>query len=90
MDFEWDPAKARANFLKHGVEFSEAAVAIEDPRSRHQPDPDAEGEERYIALGLDGLGRVLVAVYAYRGEAVRIISVRKASKRERAQYEAFL
>jgi len=36
MDFEWDPAKARANFLKHGVEFSEAALAIEDPRSRHQ------------------------------------------------------
>ena len=62
MDFEWDPAKARTKLLKHGVEFAEAAVAIEDPQSRHQPDPDAEGEDRYVAPGLDGLGRVLVVI----------------------------
>lgn len=73
MDFEWDPAKARANRLKHGVEFAEAAVAVEDPQARHQPDPDAEGEDRYVALGLDGLGRVLVVIYTYRDETVRII-----------------
>lgn len=56
MDFEWDPAKARSNFLKHGVDFTEAAIAIEDPYSRHIEDPDAEDEERFIALGMDGLG----------------------------------
>jgi len=90
MDFEWDPAKARANLLKHGVDFAEAAIAVEDPCSRHIADPDAEGEERFIALGMDGLGRVLLTIYAFRNEHIRIISARKASKDERARYEEYL
>ncbi len=90
MDFEWDSAKARANLLKHGVDFAEAAIALEDPYSRHIADPDAEGEERFVALGMDGLGRVLLAVYAYRNEHIRVISARKASKDERARYEEYL
>jgi len=88
--FQWDPAKARANRLKHGVAFAEAVVAIEDRYSRHMPDPDAEGEARFIALGMDGLGRILVTVYAYRNETIRIISARRASRNERAQYEEYL
>jgi len=90
MDFEWDPAKARANLLKHGVDFAEAAIAVEDPYSRHIADPDTEGEERFIALGMDSLGRVLLTIYAFRHEDIRIISARKASKDERARYEEYL
>ena len=90
MDFEWDPVKARANLLKHGVDFAEAAIAVEDPCSRHIADPDAEGEERFIALGMDGLGRVLLTIYAFRNEHIRVISARKASKDERARYEEYL
>ena len=88
--FQWDPVKARANVLKHGVDFAEAAIAIEDPYSRHMTDPDAEGEERFIALGMDGSGRILLAVYAYSDETIRIISARRASRDERAQYEEYL
>jgi len=90
MDIEWDPAKARSNLLKHGVDFAEAAIAIEDPCSRHMEDPDAEDEERFIALGRDGLGRILLTIYAFRNEHIRIISARKASKDERARYEEYL
>jgi len=90
MDFEWDSTKAQANLLKHGVEFTEAAIAIEDSCSRHIADPDAEGEERFIALGMDGLGRVLLTIYTIRYEYIRIISARKASKDERARYEEYL
>lgn len=90
MDFEWDPAKARSNRLKHAVDFAEAAVAIEDPHSRHMSDPDAKDEARFVALGMDGLGRILLTAYTHRNDAVRIISARKASKRERMQYEGFL
>jgi uncharacterized DUF497 family protein len=89
-DFQWDPAKARANLLKHGVAFAEAVIAIEDPYSRHMLDPDAEGESRFIALGMDGLGRILITVYAYRNETIRIISARRASRNERAKYEEYL
>jgi uncharacterized DUF497 family protein len=88
--FQWDPAKARANVLKHGVDFAEAVIAIEDPYSRHMAGPDAEGEARFIALGMDGSGRILVTVYAYRNETIRIISARRASRDERAQYEEYL
>ncbi len=90
MDFAWDSAKARGNLLKHGVDFAEAAVALEDPYARHIADPDAEGEERFIALGRDGRGRVLLVVYAFRNEHIRVISARKASKDERARYEEYL
>jgi uncharacterized DUF497 family protein len=89
-DFQWDPAKARANLLKHGVDFAEAVIAIEDPYSRHRPDPDAEGEVRFIVLGMDGLGRVLLVVYAYSDENIRIISARGASRNERVHYEEYL
>ena len=89
-DFQWDPAKARANLLNHGVDFADAVIAIEDPHSRHMPDPDAQGEARFVALGMDGLGRILLVVYAYGDETIRIISARRASRNERAQYEKYI
>ena len=88
MDYEWDPAKAAANFKKHGVRFADAALSLEDPLGLSIPDPDTSGEARLIFLGADPAGRVLVTVYTMRGRSTRIISSRKASRAERRAYEA--
>ena len=85
-DFEWDLEKAAANLRKHGVDFADAATIFEDPRCASVRDPDASGEERFVCLGADLSGVVLVAVYIWRGPAVRIISARRASRTERERY----
>ena len=85
---EWNPGKARSNALKHGVDFADAAVALEDLHSITIEDPDAADESRYIAIGSDPKGRVLITVFAHRDRSIRIISSRKASKRERRRYES--
>jgi len=87
MDFEWDSAKARANARKHNVDFADAAIALTDESAITIPDPDSEDEDRFVSLGMDPTGRVLVTVITYREEKVRIISSRKASKGERRKYE---
>jgi uncharacterized protein len=87
MDYEWDPAKAKANARKHGVDFADAAIALSDDSAVTIPDPDSEDEERFVSLGVDPNDRVLVTVFTHRGERIRIISSRKASKGERRQYE---
>lgn len=87
MGYEWDPAKARANFAKHGVRFADAATVLEDDPALTIRDPFSGDEERWVTLGRDLLGRVLVAVYAWRGENVRMISARLATPREIEQYE---
>jgi uncharacterized protein len=87
-DVEFDPAKARANLRKHRVSFADAEQALRDPQAVTIEDPDAVGEQRFVTLGTDTLGRVLVVAYALRGDRVRLISARKASKGERGQYHA--
>ena len=84
---EWDPDKARLNARKHGVSFADAVASLEDERALTVRDPSFNEEERWVTMGLDGLGRVLVVVYTWRGESVRLISARKATARERRQYE---
>lgn len=84
---EWDPAKAHANYKKHGIRFADAATVPSDPQALTILDPFSVAEERWITVGLDALGRLLVVVYAWRGENVRLISARKATPREREQYE---
>lgn len=84
---QWDPKKAAANLHKHGVDFADAATVFSDERALTLRDERSE-EERYITLGLDALGRVLVVVYTWRGDALRLISARKATPRERRQYGA--
>ena len=74
---EYDPAKAAANLKKHGVSFAHA-----------DEDPDAQGEFRYVTLGMDALGRLLVVTHTSRAERTRIISARKASATEAEQYHA--
>jgi uncharacterized DUF497 family protein len=83
-EFEFDPAKAKANLRKHGVAFSDAEQALRDPNALTIEDAEGEGEgeQRFITLGMDALGRILVVIHAQRGERVRIISARKASRGE--------
>lgn len=85
--YEWDPAKASANFGKHRIRFADAALSLEDPAARTMADPDSEGEARFVCLAADPMGRVLVTVFTVRGHRVRIISSRKASRAERLSYE---
>lgn len=86
MALEWDPKKAEANLRKHGVRFTEAWAVLEDPSALTIEDPHPD-EMRHVTIGLDSLGRILVVSYTWRGERIRVISVRKASRRERKQYE---
>lgn len=87
MRFEFDPSKAAENQRKHGVSFADAEGVFADPLAVHCADPDSEGEERLIAVGLGSAGQVLVVVYAMREQNIRLISVRRATKREVKSYE---
>ena len=88
VDFEFDPAKARSNLRKHGVSFAHAEQALRDDMAVTVEDPDAVGERRFVTLGRDALGRVLVVIHTPRGERTRVISARKASRGESEQYHA--
>jgi len=88
MEYEWDTAKAKANLRKHRISFADAALALEDPRALTMADPDASGEQRFVSLGSDPNGRVLVTVFTPRERRTRIISSRKASLNERRTYES--
>ena len=86
MDFQWNPRKAAANLQKHGVDFADAVGVFFDDLAL-TIDDEGSAEERYVTVGMDSLGRILVVVYTWRGKAIRIISVRKADTTERKQYE---
>ncbi len=86
MEFEWDPKKAEANRRRHGIEFLDAVVVFDDDRGITLLDENPT-EERYVTFGMDAQGRVLAVSYTLRGNTIRIISARKATARERAQYE---
>ena len=88
MRFEFDPDKAKANLNKHKISFSHAEQALRDPFALTIEDPDSEDEARFVTLGMDSIGRVLVVVHTPRGGATRLISARKASKGESEQYSA--
>jgi uncharacterized protein len=87
MMYIWDPEKAAENLRKHGVRLSYGADVLEDVYALPREDPRAYGEQRWVTVGIDGLGRVLTVVYTYRGEQIRLISTRPASRREREYYE---
>lgn len=88
MNFEWDPGKARQNRRKHRVSFHEAATVFGDPLAVTFPDPDhSASEQRFITVGMSSAGRVLMVAHTERGEYFRIISARKATQRERKEYE---
>jgi uncharacterized DUF497 family protein len=88
MDFEWDPAKGRANESKHGVSFSEASEVFGDDHASTVPDPDHSAEEdRHLIFGISKAGRFLVVSYTQRNNRVRLISARQMTPRERRAYE---
>jgi uncharacterized protein len=87
MAYEWDPDKAKANLLTHHIRFADAVIALEDERALTIRDVYSEQEERWVTLGMDAFGRVLVVVYTWRAENIRLISARLATPRERRQYE---
>jgi uncharacterized DUF497 family protein len=88
MDFEWDDAKAESNERKHGVSFTEAMTVFADPLSITGYDPrHADDEDRFLSMGTSVDGRLLVVSHTDRGETVRIISARVATRRERKDYE---
>ena len=84
--YEWATSKARQNEMKHGVSFADTSAIFEDPRALTL-DQVVGGEERHVTIGTDSFGRVLVVVYTWRGERIRIISARKATRSEVRQYE---
>jgi uncharacterized protein len=86
VTFQWDPDKARANLRKHRVDFADAATVFEDPRALTRDDPHPR-EERFVTLGIDALGRLLVVSWTSRDDEFRIISARRASRPEARQYE---
>ena len=88
MRSEWDPPKAEANLLGHGVSFAEVVTVLEDDHALTREDPAASDEPRFVTLGLSNLGNLLVVVYTYREpDAIRVISAWKASNRQRQAYE---
>jgi len=88
LQFVWDRAKAAANLQKHGVDFTEAATAFGDPLSITIPDPaHSEGEERWLLVGQTTAGKLLVVAHTERGDEIRLISARLATRRERENYE---
>ena len=86
MSFQWDPSKAALNRRKHRVDFADAVGVFEDPHAITLDDPHPK-EPRYVTMGVDTLGRVLVVSWTGRGESIRLISARPASPRERLLYE---
>ncbi len=88
VEIEFDPVKAKANLRKHRVSFADAEQALRDPFAVTMEDPDAVGEQRFLTLGMDALGRILVVVHSPRGNRIRLISARKASRGEAEQYHA--
>ena len=88
MRFEWDPAKAADNVVKHGVSFEEAATVFRDPLSATGPDPDHSfGEERFVTFGVSTGDRLLVIAHTEQRDTIRIISARPATPGEREIYE---
>ena len=88
LRFEWHEQKAIENLRKHGVSFEEAKSVFNDPFAITIADPEhSTDEDRFVDIGLSSEGQVLVVVYTERGENIRIISSRKATRAERSTYE---
>lgn len=88
LTFEWDERKAASNVQKHGVAFDEAATAFGDPLSLTIPDPlHSEDEDRFVLIGETYRGRLVVVVHTSRGDNLRLISARPATRSERRTYE---
>ena len=88
VEIEFDPDKAQSNLRKHRVSFAHAEQVLRDTDAISVADPDSEGEPRFVTLGMDALGRILIVVYTLRADQIQIISARKASPGEMENYYA--
>lgn len=86
MAYQWNEDKAAANLRKHGIDFADAVSVFSDDLAITILDERFD-EERFITIGIDAFGRVLVVVYTMRGDDIRLISARKATRLEQQQYE---
>jgi uncharacterized protein len=84
--FEWDESKAIGNKAKHGISFADTFAAFEDPNAV-TVEESRKDEQRYVTIGMDSFGRILVVLYTWRDDNIRIISARKAVRYEVRQYE---
>jgi uncharacterized DUF497 family protein len=82
MRYEWNPAKAQSNVAKHGVHFADAVSVFDDERALTVADPH-RAEERWVTIGMDAFARLVVVVYTWRTDTIRLISARKATRSER-------
>jgi uncharacterized protein len=88
VEFEWDETKRQLNRRKHGIDFADALEVFYDDLCCTMADPDHHAERRFVTVGLDAFGRVLVVVYTQPDElTIRIISARQATAAERRHYE---
>ena len=87
MRIRWDPQKAEANFRKHRIRFSDAETVLFDPMTLTIENQIIDQEQRFLSVGSDAVGRILVIVYTYHGDTIRLISARKATSKERKYYE---
>jgi len=87
MDYQWDPEKADINYKKHGIDFADAVGVFEDEWALTIKQEIVKNEQRFASIGMDFLGRKVVVVYTYRGDDIRLISARPATKQERNVYE---
>jgi uncharacterized DUF497 family protein len=87
MPLEHDPVKAAANLKKHRVSFADAEGVLSDPMALTVEDIGAVDEPRFVTIGLGSAGEILVVVYTYRDGEPRLISARRATRRERKTYE---
>ena len=89
MQFEWDPEKSARNLAKHGISFDEASTVFGDPLAGTILDPRHSVEEqRFVTVGHSSRGTLMVVVHVERGYRTRIISARRATRRERKKYES--
>jgi uncharacterized protein len=86
MVYQWNRDKAADNLRKHGIDFADAVSVFSDDLAITTPDERFD-EERFITIGVDAFGRVLVVVYTMRSDEIRVISARKPTRQERQQYE---
>ena len=87
MESNFDPKKNAINLRKHGVSLAEGDGVLNDPLALTIEDDSARGEQRFVSIGMNTFGRVMVVVYMYEGEDIRLILVRHAEPKERRSYE---
>jgi len=87
VKYQWNRDKAQSNLEKHGIDFADSVGAFEDNWALTIEEQFIDDEQRFVSLGMDFLGRVIVVVYTFREDGIRIISARNATNSERKAYE---